>query len=466
MTSRITPAAEVQRVDDVADGLPRPRRGWSAVAIWLALLLSVLDATIANVALPTIAGDLGTTPDRSIWVINAYQIAITMTLLPLASLGDIVGFKRVYLVGVTLFVLASLSCTVASGLTELAVSRFVQGLGAAAVMAVNGALVRLTYPKAVLGRGIGYNVLVLAVGSAAGPSVAAAVLSVGSWRWLFAINLPLGIAALVIGFRALPDAAVVARRYDWRKALLSAAAFAALFLGASGLVRGDAPQLPLAELAVGAAIVLVLLRISRGDPAPLVPIDLLRVRTLRLSYATSACSFAAQMIAFVALPFFFLAHFQSGRATVGLLLTPWPLGAAVCAPLAGRLVERVSAGLLGFIGLAATAAGLLLLALIPAGGGYAAIIAATALCGAGFGFFQAPNNRTMLDGAPVARSGAAAGMLAISRLTGQTAGALVVALLFRLVSPASSAPLFLGAALAGFASLISLSRTTGAARSA
>ena len=458
MTSRIDAPA-----DDLADGLSQPRRGWSAVAIWLALLLSVLDATIANVALPTIAGDLGTTPERSIWVVNAYQIAITMTLLPLASLGDIVGFKRVYLAGVALFVVASLSCTLAGDLTALAVSRFVQGLGAAAIMAVNGALVRLTFPRAVLGRGIGYNVLVLAVGSAAGPSVAAAVLTFASWRWLFAINLPIGIAALVIGLRALPDTVLVVRRFDWQKALLSAAGFAALFLGASGLVHGDVPMRPIVELFVGMVILVVLLRVSRGDPAPLVPIDLLRIRMLRLSYATSACSFAAQMIAFVALPFFFLAHFHSDRATVGLLLTPWPLGSAVCAPLAGRLVERVSAGLLGFIGLATTTAGLVMLALIPAGGGYVAIVAATALCGAGFGFFQAPNNRTMLDAAPVARSGAAAGMLAISRLTGQTAGALGVAFLFRLVSPASGAPLFLGAALAGFASLTSLSRTGRAA---
>jgi DHA2 family multidrug resistance protein-like MFS transporter len=460
-------AGKVEAVaEDETDGLPRPRRGWSAVAIWLALLLSVLDATIANVALPTIAGDLGTTPDRSIWVVNAYQIAIMMTLLPLASLGDIVGFRRIYLAGVALFVVASLSCTLANGLTALAVSRFVQGLGAAAIMGVNGALVRLTYPRAVLGRGIGYNVLVLAVGSAAGPSVAAAILSLASWRWLFAINLPIGLATLIIGLRALPDAVPVARRFDGKKALLSAAAFAALFLGASGLVHGDTPILPVAELFVGVATLALLLRISRADPTPLLPVDLLRIRTLRLSYATSACSFAAQMIAFVALPFYLLAHFHSDRATVGVLLTPWPLGAAVCAPLAGRLVERVSAGLLGFIGLAATAAGLLILALVPAGGGYAAIVAATALCGAGFGFFQAPNNRTMLDAAPAARSGAAAGMLAISRLTGQTGGALAVALLFRLVSPASAAPLFLGAALAAFAAMTSLRRTADPRRRA
>ena len=463
MTSRIEHDAAQRLADRIADGLPHPRRGWSAVAIWLALLLSVLDATIANVALPTIAGDLGTTPDRSIWVVNAYQIAITMMLLPLASLGDIIGFRRVYLAGIALFVISSLSCTLAGGLTELALSRFVQGLGAAAIMAVSGALVRLTYPKAVLGRGIGYNVLVLAVGSATGPSVAAAILSVGSWRWLFAINLPVGIATLAIGFRALPEAALVARRFDWRSALLNAAAFAMLFLGASGLVHGDAPLLPIAELIVGVATFFALQRISRNDPTPLLPIDLLGIRTLRLSYATSACSFAAQMIAFVALPFYLLARFPVSHATVGLLLTPWPLGAAIFAPLAGRLVERVSAGVLGFVGLVVTAAGLLLLAMVPPVGGYGVIIAATALCGAGFGFFQAPNNRTMLDAAPVPRSGAAAGMLAVSRLTGQTFGALAVALLFRLVSPASPAPLLLGAGLAGFASLFSLSRTARAA---
>ncbi|HEY0316638.1 MAG TPA: MFS transporter, partial [Sphingomonas sp.] len=289
MTSRIDAPTQ-----DVADGLLPPRRGWSAIAIWLALLLAALDATIANVALPTIAGDLGTTPDRSIWVVNSYQIAITMTLLPLASLGEIVGFRRVYLVGVALFIVSSLSCTLAGDLTALAISRFVQGLGAAAVMATNGALVRLTYPRRLLGRGVGYNVLVIAVGSAAGPSLAAGILSIASWRWLFAINLPIGIAALAIGLRALPFGVPVSRPFDWRKALLVAVAFAAAFLGASGLVHGDRPLLPLVELVVAGALFLILVRLSRGDPAPLLPIDLLSVPLLRLSYATSACSFGAQ----------------------------------------------------------------------------------------------------------------------------------------------------------------------------
>jgi len=451
-------AVESGRPVSSTDGLPHPRRIWSAIAIWLALLLTVLDQTIANVALPTIARDIGTTPEQSIWVVNAYQVAIIMTLLPLASLGEIFGFKRLYLAGMVVFVIASLSCTLAGDLTALAISRFAQGLGAAAIMAVNGALVRATYPRALLGRGIGYNVLVLAVGSAAGPSVAAAVMAAASWRWLFAINLPIGLAAMAIGMRALPIGIRASHRFDWLTALMSAMAFALLFLGVSGLIHAASTTLALAGLVLGGAIFACLYRRNRAHLAPLLPVDLLRIRTLRLSYLTSSCSFAAQMIAFVGLPFFLLSRLPISHEAVGLLLTPWPLGAAVCAPISGRLVERVSAGVLGFIGLLATGTGLLLIGLLPQGGGYGLVIVATALCGAGFGFFQAPNNQTMLDAAPLARSGAAAGMLAVARLTGQTSGALAVALLFRLVSPASPAPLLLGAGLAGFAALTSLSR--------
>src|SRR4051812_34203719 len=132
--------------DADGDGLPVPRRYWAVAAIWLAMAMSVLDSSIANVALPTIARDVGASPAASIWVVNAYQIAIAMMLLPLASLGEILGYKRVYAAGLVLFVLASIGCTFATSLTGLAICRFVQGFGAAAIMAMNGALVRFTYP--------------------------------------------------------------------------------------------------------------------------------------------------------------------------------------------------------------------------------------------------------------------------------------------------------------------------------
>jgi DHA2 family multidrug resistance protein-like MFS transporter len=440
------------------DGLPAPRRYWAVTAIWLAMAMAVLDSAIANVALPTIAHDLGASPEKSIWVVNAYQIAIVMLLLPVAALGEILGYRRVYGVGLGLFVVASLGCTLAGTLTQLAVARFIQGFGAATVMAINGALVRFTYPKAHLGRGIGYNALVVAISSAAGPSVAAAILAFGSWRWLFAVNVPLGLLSIAIGQRCLPGVAGTRGRFGIISSLLNAAMFAMTFLAAldashgrfGGRLAGEAA----AALLIG---VLLYLRV-RHQKAPLIPLDLLRVPILRLSYATSICSFAAQMIGLVALPFYLQGRFGFDHVRTGLLITPWPLAVAVAAPLSGRLVEKVSAGLLGAIGLAVMAAGFCGLALVPPSAGVAWLEVGLVACGAGFGLFQAPNNRIMLGTAPPGRSGAAAGMLATARLVGQTSGAVMVALLFRLSGSTTTRTFVLGAVLAAVAALISLRR--------
>src|SRR5215475_10203539 len=191
-------------IADQADGLPLPRRYWSILTIALGLAMSVVDGAIANVALPTIAGDLNASPAFSIWIVNGYQLAITISLLPLASLGEIVGYRRVYLAGLLLFTLASAFCASSQTLLWLTTARILQGFGAAGIMSVNAALVRFTYPRAQLGRGIGINAMVVAVSAAVGPTVAAAILAFASWPFLFAVNVPLGIAAVALGWRCLP----------------------------------------------------------------------------------------------------------------------------------------------------------------------------------------------------------------------------------------------------------------------
>ena len=441
-----------------ADGLPTPRRYWAAAAIWLAMAMSVLDSSIANVALPTIAHDVGASPESSIWVVNAYQIAITMLLLPIAALGEILGYRRVYGAGLAIFVVASLACTLAQGLTTLALARFVQGFGAAAVMSINGALVRFTYPKATLGRGIGYNALVVAIASAAGPSVAAAILAFGSWRWLFAVNVPLGLLSLLIGQRCLPSVAGTGGRFGIVSSLLNAAMFAAAFLAASDAAHGKFDARTAAELAAAVLMGVLLVRRVRHQTSPLIPLDLLRIPILRLSYMTSICSFAAAMIGLVALPFYLQAMFGFSHVETGLLITPWPLAVAIAAPLAGRMVEHVSAGLLGGIGLAIMAAGFCAIALLSPSASIGWLLCAMTACGAGFGLFQAPNNRIMLSTAPSARSGAAAGMLATARLVGQTTGAVLVACLFRIAGPATRMTFVAGAILAAVAAAVSLRR--------
>src|SRR6202000_1264266 len=203
------------------DGLPQPERNWAILTIAIGLIMSVMDGAIANVALLTIARDLQASPAFSIWIVNGYQLAITISLLPLASLGEIVGYRRVYLAGLLLFTVASLACTLSNGLLTLTVARIVQGFGAAGIMSVNTALVRFIYPRAQLGRGIGINAMVVAISSAGGPSVAAAILAVATWPYLFAVNLPIGLAAFVFGLRFLPHGPPARPSLRWQRGAVS-----------------------------------------------------------------------------------------------------------------------------------------------------------------------------------------------------------------------------------------------------
>ncbi|MFL6721029.1 MAG: MFS transporter [Sphingomonas sp.] len=429
------------------DGLPLPRRYWSAAAIWLALSMAVLDGAIANVALPTIGRELGASPALSVWIINAYQLTITVLLLPLAALGDRLGYKCIYIPGLALFTLGSVGCALSGRLELLIAARVLQGVGAACIMSMNAALVRATYPAKMLGRGIGYNALVLSMSAATGPTLAALILSVASWPWLFLINLPIGIAALIVARRALPDPQGHGQRFDWRSALLSAAMMGCIVFGAEDFAR-QGSEVALLMVLGGIVAGAVLVRREWSVANPLIPLDLLRIPIFTLSITTSIVSFAAQMLAYVALPFLFQSVLGRSVVETGLLMTPWPIAVGFAAPFAGRLADKVPAGLLGGIGLAVFAAGLFLLSRLGPSPDNLDIAWRMAVCGLGFGLFQSPNNRIIVSAAPKPRSGAAGGMLATARLLGQTAGAVTVGVAFHLAGVAIAPRLLLASAIA------------------
>lgn len=411
------------------DGLPQPQLGWAILTIAIGLIMSVMDGAIANVALPTIARDLNASPAFSIWIVNGYQLAITISLLPLASLGEIIGYRRVYLAGLLLFTIASLFCVFANTLTLLTIARILQGFGAAGIMSVNMALVRHIYPRAMLGRGIGINAMVVAISSAIGPSVAAGILAVGPWPYLFAINIPLGIGALVLGQKYLPHTSPAGHDFDWKSAALSAITFGIGLAAIDSFGHGEDPLISLMEFGAACIAGVLLVRRQTNMTSPLLPLDLLRIPIFALSIATSIASFCAQMLAFVALPFYLESRFGYSAVEIGLLITPWPIAVAFAAPFAGRLVEHYPAGLLGGIGLVLFAFGLGALAWLPAHPALLDVAWRMAVAGAGFGLFQTPNNRTMIAAAPRERSGGASGMLGTARLLGQTIGAALVSLL-------------------------------------
>lgn len=440
------------------DGLPPPRRYWSIATTMMVIAICVLDSTIITVALPSIAWEFDANAATSIWIINSYQIAILIALIPLASLGEIAGYRRVSQAGLVVFTVASLACAFANTLLELTIARAIQGLGAAGIMSVNAALVRFTYPAHTLGRATGINAMVAAVAAAAGPTAGAAMLAIADWRWLFAVNVPIGIVAAVIAQFSLPYTERAQRSLNYVSVILHVATFGLLIAGLQSLVHEDA--LLGAALQIGAACAfgtLLVRREIRGQ-APLVPFDLLRIPIFSLSLAISMCSFFAQMAAFVALPFEIQ---RLGRSVVetGVLMTPWPVAVAFAAPIAGRLADRHSAAILCGFGLIALSTGLAFLALLPENGTDFDLMWRMALCGVGFGFFQAPNNRTMMSSAPRARSGAAAGMLSTVRSLGHTSGAAIVALLFSThMDGGAKIALTAAAVMAAIAALLSFSR--------
>lgn len=415
-----------------ADGVPLPQRYWAILTIALGLTLAVLDGAIANVALPTIARDVHASPSASIWVVNAYQLAVTISLLPMSSLGDILGHRRVYQAGLIVFTLASLNCALSTSLPTLTIARIIQGFGAAGIMSVNGALVRFIYPRRWLGRGVGLNATIASVASAVGPTVAAGILSVANWPWLFAVNIPIGLIAIPIAFRALPTTPTSGQRFDVASAVMNALTFGLLITAIAGLGHGESLGNVGAEmfLAVGVGFVMVARQMARSSP--LLPVDLLRIPVFALSVATSVCAFVAQAMALVSLPFLLENTLGFNEVHTGLLMTPWPLTVAAVAPFAGRAADRYPVGILSGCGLAVLAAGLFMLGFLPANPSALDVAWRMLICGLGFGVFNTPNNRAIIMAAPPVRSGGASGMQATARLLGQTLGAALVALVFGL----------------------------------
>ena len=447
------------RGPDDADeaGLPMARRRVATAAVLASLVLVVIDSAIANVALPTIAGALQAPPALSIWVVTGYQLALVIALLPCAAIGESLGYRRVFVAGVLLFTAASALCALAPTLPWLIAARFFQGFGGAAIMSLGMALLRFVHPPKRLGAVIGWNALAVALSGAAGPTIGATILSLANWPWLFAVNIPIGVAALIASL-GLPSTTGSGRRIDLLSVALNACVFGSLVVGAD--LATKRPGWAVALLAAAMTALVALVRREAPLKAPLIPLDLLRDRRFRFAAIASVACFAGQTVAAVALPFYLGRQLGQDVMMTGLYMTPWPLAVAFAAPIAGRMADRMPTAWLCAAGGTCLAAGLALAALWPLDHDLRPLVLFMTLSGLGFGFFQTPNNRNLLLSAPRERSGAAGGVQAMARLIGQTSGAVLATLLFT-VAAADIAPrigLALGGALAFAAGLVSLLR--------
>lgn len=442
------------------------RRYIAVIALQIVLVMTVLDVTVVNVALPVLADKFSISNSSAVWIVTVYQLVITMLLLPVSSIGDLHSYKRTFLTGVVIFTLSSALCAAAQSFTMLVLARAVQGVGAACVMGVNIALVRLIYPREILGRGMALNAMCIAIATAAGPTIAGAILSVATWHWLFLINLPLGIAAFFIGWRLLPQNPHVDHkpRFDRVSALENMIVFGLIFYALGNFTRKGDMMLSGVLLVLGIVVGIFYFRRQFSHEQPLLPVDLFKNSMYSMSIATSVCSFIAQNVTMIALPFLYLNSYHFSAITTGLLMTPWPLATMIVSPIAARYVEHHNPGATAAAGMGVFIVGVLLLLFPGASPAEWNIAWRMAVCGIGYGMFQTPNNIVMVMATPVHRSGGAGGMQSTARLVGQTLGATLVSSVFALVAGDLSAVkicLTLSIGFALCAGIFSYTRTLG-----
>ncbi|OAT27766.1 major facilitator superfamily permease [Buttiauxella brennerae ATCC 51605] len=423
------------------EGLPGRERGLAMAAVMTMTTMAVFDGSMINIALPQIARSLDASLGATVWVSNGYLLSAAMTLAIFAALSSRIGFRTIFAFGLSLFTLASVGCALSSSLDMLVIMRVLQGIGGAATLSIGPAILRSVFPNRLLGRILGLNALLIGTSTAIAPILGGTILSTLSWQWLFAINVPLGIIAVILTLRVVPNNPALKREpFDYAGALLSAVTLGALIMAADAFTHPGNDDLTTAVIFASIAILsgLTFVWVQRRVTKPLLPLNIFSSSRFSLAALTSLASFVSQGITFIALPFLFQSVYGYSALVSALLFTPWPIGIILAAPHAGRLADRYSGVIISTVGLCIFAVGLALLAMLPEHAQAWDICLRSLLCGIGFGCFQSPNNREMLSNASRENSGYASGVLAIMRTFGQCLGAAFVGVMMTIYAQSSA----------------------------
>lgn len=448
------------------EGLPGRERGLAMAAVMTMTTMAVFDGSMINIALPQIARSLDASLSATVWVSNGYLLSAAMTLAIFAALSSRIGFRSIFAFGLGLFTLASVGCALSSSLDMLVIMRVLQGIGGAATLSIGPAILRSVFPNRLLGRILGLNALLIGTSTAIAPILGGTILSTLSWQWLFAINIPLGIIALLLTLRVIPNNPALKREpFDYAGALLSAVALGALIMAADAFTHPGNGDLTTAVIFASIAILtgLAFIWVQRRVTKPLLPLNIFASSRFSLAALTSLASFVSQGITFIALPFLFQSVYGYSALVSALLFTPWPIGIILAAPHAGRLADRYSAAIISTAGLCIFAIGLTLLAMLPEHAQAWDICLRSLICGIGFGCFQSPNNKEMLSNASRENSGYASGVLAIMRTFGQCLGAAFVGVMMSIYAQNSAVHFSLWMAVVAtvLAIILSVSRLRG-----
>ena len=426
------------------------RRRAAIASVLAAMAAAVLDASSINIALPSIAHALDVEPSRAALLVIAYQGALVAGLLPLAAIGERFGYRSTFVAGSALFGLSAVASAMAPSIVLLVIFRILQGIGAASIMALGVALLRQTVAEEEFGKAIGWNAMTVALLSAAGPTIGALLLDLGSWRFVFAGSVLLAGVALVAA-RGLPSHRQEHKPLD-AIGILAYAGLVPAFVVAVGLARLSV-LLGALVLMAGVTGLGVLVRRDFRRASPFLPLTLFRSPSFTRSVLASVACFTALGLALLILPFALHDRLGLSARATALMMTPWPLAVLLTTPFTAKLLDRTHPARLCAVGALVLACGLAALAAAPLGWSGPVYLSGIILCGIGFGLFQTPNNRTMFLAAPADRAASAGGVQGTARLTGQVTGALIASILLSVTPVGAAVSIAFGvAALAAFVS--------------
>jgi EmrB/QacA subfamily drug resistance transporter len=404
-------------------------------ALMFGIIMAPIDASMVNVILPTLTEVFTAEMSLAQWVPMIYLLIISSLLLFFGRLGDIWGYKRVFVCGLGCFLAASALCGLSPSIYWLIAFRAIQGVGASLMMAVPLAIITTCFPPAELGRALGTYSVSIAAGLAIGPSFGGALASWFGWRITFLINVPIGMAALFIAQKVLPDAKGAPGRTDFFGAVLSFVCLFSLLLfvnraQSSGITMATASLLVLFAL-TGAAFFLVEMRMVQ----PMLDLCLFKSVTFAFGSISALLNFMAQYVVIFLTPFHLHRVLFFSPAKVGIVMTAFPLAVMVTGPLSGRLSDRIGSRLLSCFGSLVCAAAMLLLAGLPPSADAVDVALRLTLFGIGTGIFQSPNTSASMASVPRPHLGVASAVLSEMRNIGMVMGIGLAGLVLHLFVP-------------------------------
>ena len=402
-------------------------------AVSLALFMGTVDSTIVNVALPTMVADFNTNFPTIQWVVLAFLLGLSVLMLSVGRLADMLGKKRIFLLGLVIFTAGSALCGLSPTAYVLIAARLIQSIGAAMLLALGVAIVTETWPSAERGKALGFSAGVISLGIVVGPTAGGLIINALSWHWIFFVNVPLGLLALIAVWRYVPPLTPKSNheQFDFLGAGVFAVGLLALLLGLTvGQTIGFGDPRILALFGLAAVSLVLFIAIEQRVRFPMVDLNLFRNLQFSLNLATGALTFVAIAAVVFLLPFYLELALSLPVAQVGILMASTPLVLAVLGPLSGSLSDRFGTRPVSVIGLAILTVGYLVASTMNATTTPLGFILRMLLIGVGMGVFQSPNNSAIMGAAPRNRLGIASGMLSMTRTLGQTTGIALLGALF------------------------------------